>query len=183
MTRTEIQAAIQRADKGIKQYQELMRMLPTVDVSMDRDFQRRYNGLYRVRSRPLSWYPSYYALMQKLKLGCRNVEFAQVLDDIHAATGRYEPSFSSKLVATLDPLKPVWDTYVLSNLGHRPPAYGNKNKLALAKDSYRAIEQWYAQFLSSADGLLCIREFDSLVENHSGITDVKKVDFILWQMR
>lgn len=88
MTSTEIQAAIQRASKGIKQYEELMRMLPTVDVSTDRDFQRRYNGFYRVRSRPPSWYPNYYALMQKLKLGCGNVDFAPVLEEIYAATGR-----------------------------------------------------------------------------------------------
>jgi hypothetical protein len=183
LTSADIRGAINRARRGIEQYQELMGTVHSVDVSQDATFQRKYNAFYRVRSRSSSWYVCYYGLMEGLKLERADAEFAHVLDEIHATTGRYEPSFASKLVATLDPSKPIWDAYVLANSGHKRPLYSNKEKMALAKGVYQSIEHWYARFLASEDGKRCIHEFDSLVENRAGITDLKKVDFILWQMR
>jgi hypothetical protein len=39
-------AAITRARKGITQYLEIMDLRLQVDVSHDRDFQRKYNAFY-----------------------------------------------------------------------------------------------------------------------------------------
>lgn len=181
ITPAAIRAALEKARKGILQYSELMRLLPAVDVSRDADFQRKYNAFYRVQRRQEVWYRSYYALMQQQK--GRPAIFHDVLDEIFKVTGRYEPSFASKLVATINPSKPIWDIHVLANTGCRAPSYSNKNKLALAKEAYSAIENWYSKFLLSADGELCVKEFDQLVSNHWEFTAVKKVDFILWQIR
>ncbi len=54
--------------------------------------------------------------------------FEETLDHLHAILGRYEPSFSSKLSATLDPNEPVWDHYVIKNTGQKAPAYSSPNK-------------------------------------------------------
>jgi hypothetical protein len=181
MNLAEIQAAIAKARKGITQYAELMDLFGRVDVSVNIDFQRKYNAFYRVQRRKESWYKDYYALMQRLKE--TKPAFPDVLDAIHAASGRYEPSFSSKLVATIDPSKPVWDVHVLGNTNHSAPSYANKAKMSLAKAAYASMEDWYATFLQSPEGKLCVSEFDRLVPNHQGFTSLKKVDFILWQTR
>ena len=65
------------------------------------------------------------------KLKTTHPTFRDVLDEIHAATGRYEPSFASKLVATIDPSKPLWDVHVLANTNHSPPSYTHKAKISL----------------------------------------------------
>jgi hypothetical protein len=109
--------------------------------------------------------------------------FDQVIDQLNASLGRYEPSFSSKLVATLNPNKPIWDTHILSNTGHSAPLYTAKNKIKLAKEAYTSIELWYEEFINSGDGKLCVQVFDDLVPEHDKITKLKKIDFILWQMR
>jgi len=181
MTLTEIQSAIAKAQRGIGQYTELMDLFGQVDVSVDASFQRQYNAFYRVQRRQDAWYRDYYALMQKLK-GTKPA-FSDVLDAIHGTSGRYEPSFSSKLVATIDPTKPVWDVHVLGNTNHTAPSYANKAKLSLAKAAYASMESWYATFLESPEGKLCVSEFDRLVPSHQRFAALKKVDFILWQNR
>jgi hypothetical protein len=181
MNLNDIQVAIGKAQKGIAQYRKLMELAPKIDVSANTDFQRKYNAFYRVQRRQEPWYRSYYTLMQQLKNS--QPTFHDVLDTIHQMTGRYEPSFASKLVATIDPSKPVWDVHILNNTNHKPPSYSHKAKLSLAKVAYDSIESWYAEFLMSEDGKLCISEFNRLVPNSHDITDIKKVDFILWQTR
>ncbi|MEN9867702.1 MAG: hypothetical protein RL748_3292, partial [Pseudomonadota bacterium] len=177
----DIQSALSSAAKGISQYSELMAMFPNSNVSTDAEFQRKFNAFYKVQRRQKLWYEKYYTLMQQQKDGKPN--FADVLDEIYSLTGRYEPSFVSKLVATIDPSKPIWDQHVFANTGHRAPSYSSKKKFIQAKDAYVSVENWYRVFLESDDGQLCISEFDKFAPEHRGITALKKVDFILWQMR
>lgn len=115
LNETKIFEAISRAQKGIEQYLEIMALLPAVDSARDLAFQRKFNAFYRVRQRPREWYRQYFLLMERLK-GSKP-DFNNVLDELNLALGRYEPSFSSKLVATLDPeaclghvcIKEYWD--------------------------------------------------------------------------
>jgi hypothetical protein len=181
MTLEQIQQALLRAAKGIAQYGELMQTFKNVDVSEDADFQRRYNAFYRVQRRTADWYRSYYTLMQNMKNG--SPVFSDVLDEIYNQTSRYEPSFASKLVATVDPSKPIWDVHILANTNHKAPAYYSKNKFDLAKSAYASIEEWYAKFLNSTEGKLCVSEFDRNFPEYRWFTALKKVDFILWQIR
>lgn len=109
--------------------------------------------------------------------------FGDVLDHLYETTKRYEPSFSSKLVATLNPDKPVWDIHVLRNINQKAPAYYSPNKIEDAKGCYANMEDWYQTFLASDQGTGWIKQFNELIIEHDKLTDLKKVDFILWQMR
>ena len=109
--------------------------------------------------------------------------FDEVLDHLYEKLNRYEPSFASKLVATLDPDQPVWDKYVLEHLNIIAPSYASKAKVRLAKATYARIKEWYKQFLDSPKGRCLVGVFDCLVPEHPEITDVKKVAFVLWQTR
>ena len=70
-----------------------------------RDYQRNYNRFYRVR-RGAEWQSVYYEIL--LREYGNKPSFAQVITEMYERTGNIEPSFSSKLVATLDTDKPVW---------------------------------------------------------------------------
>lgn len=181
MEHWQITQAIDKARKGISQYLEIMELLPSVDVAADRDFQRKFNAFYRIRQRSAEWYKTYYAVMQQWK--GTHLTFDGVLDRLWQDLHRYEPSFSSKLVATLDPDQPVWDRYVLDNTRTKAPSYASRDRLAQAKAAYRCIQTWYREFLGSHEGSLVVRLFSSAVKEHASITDLKKVDFVLWQIR
>jgi hypothetical protein len=173
--------AIGSSKPGIQKYLALMDKLDDVDVAEDPAFQRAYNGFYRVQRRQPDWYAAYYGFMQQSKAAIPS--FPQALDHLYQATGRYEPSFASKLVATLDPHKPVWDKYVLQNIGCPAPAYYSRTKVQDAKACYEWMDTWYQSFLISEKGAEWIGLFDEQVPDHRRMTDLKKVDFILWQMR
>ncbi len=177
----DVKSAIIKAKPGIQKYLALMDNLNKVDVSTDAEFQRSFNGFYRIQRRQLTWYATYYTLMQQLKGSTPT--FGEILDRIYKSTGRYEPSFSSKFVATLNPDQPVWDKHVLSNINQKAPGYASLTKIHDAKLRYSDIENWYQSFLPSDEGKSWIQHFDELVPQHNKITALKKVDFILWQMR
>jgi hypothetical protein len=181
MEEEQIIIAIERARKGISQYLEIMDCFPAVDVARDLDFQRRFNAFYRVRQRPRRWYEEYFSFMERRKEA--KPTFDEVLDHLYASLGRYEPSFSSKLVATIDPNQPVWDVFVLKNTQTRVPSYASQRKIEQAKTAYRIIQEWYRQFLISNNGKFIVDLFNRIVPEHPKITDLKKMDFVLWQTR
>jgi hypothetical protein len=51
----------------------------------------------------------------------QNVSFEQILRFLHSSLNRYEPSFSSKMVATHKPDLPIWDKFVLNNTRIKAP--------------------------------------------------------------
>ena len=181
MDEAAVRDAIRRASKGIGQYLWLMRELPRRDVSSCREFQKRYNAFYRVRQRSTEWYATYYHLLERSKKA--GADFGTVLDTLQQKLGRYEPSFSSKLVATVDPHKPVWDRFVLMNTGLRAPSYADRHRFHKAKTVYSQICGWYSDCLDSERGRISVEIFNEEVEESARISDLKKLDFVLWQTR
>jgi len=181
MGKEKIISAIKKAKKGIDQYIEIMDLFLSTDVSIDREFQRKYNFFYRVRQRTEKWYKTYYSFMQEQKGNAPN--FSTVLRHLYSELGRYEPSFSSKLIATHNPDLPIWDAFILKNTGIKAPYYSDPNKLIKAVDKYKKIQSWYKDFLVSDSGSLIIEVFNDNVPEHGAISDLKKIDFILWQTR
>ena len=185
MNKRQIVEAIENARRGISKYVEIMELFPNVNVAQNVDFQHKFKYFYKVLYRSPEWYKTYFSLMQGSK-GYK-LTFDYVLDYLNNVFGRYEPSFSSKLVATLDPEQPIWDKYVLNYVQNHirvvPPRYTATNKIDQAKSVYRSIQKWYSQYLRSKEGKLIVRIFNENVTEHAKITDLKKVDFVLWQTR
>lgn len=102
------------ASMGLDKYDEIMRQVNTVDVSRDADFQRQFNGFYIVR-RNADWRKIYYELFETMKT--EPVTFAIIITKLFEKTGNIEASFSSKMLATLNPDKPIWDRYYKSLTG------------------------------------------------------------------
>jgi hypothetical protein len=174
-----IREAIERARKGIAQYLEIMELFSNTDVSTDKDFQRKFNGFYRIRQRPPEWYEQYYSYMQSQK--GRNPTFSNVLIHFYSVLGRYEPSFSSKLVATIDVNSPVWDSIVLRYAGIKTPLYTSKSKVDQAEAIYKKLQEWHDRHMRSDHGKLILQTFEEMVPEHNRISDLKKIDFVLWQ--
>lgn len=183
MTDDDIKSAIDRTRRSIPRYIEVMERLYRVDVSKDADFQKLFKGFYRVRQKSSAWYAAYFGLMEESK--SRKPTFPETLDALRARLGNdaYEPSFSSKLVATLNPFCPIWDEFVLQNTGHTPPSYMSRTKHDEAKTAYASIVDWYNRFMRSSEGRRWISIFNEHVDESYRLSDIKKVDFILWQIR
>ena len=105
---------------GIEKYSWIMKRVHETDVSVDIDFQRAFNGFYRMRQRPEHFYRVYYKYLEKKKNNGA-LTFEDVVTYLYHETGSIHASFSSKLLATVRADMPVWDKFVLQNLSLRAP--------------------------------------------------------------
>lgn len=163
-----------RIETGIVKYSQIMELLYSTDVSTDKEFQRIFNGFYRLRQRPTSFYATYYGYMEQQKKN-KTLEFRDVLQYLYDETGVLYPSFSSKLLATINPNKPIWDKFVLQNLGLKAPYTYAKNRIEKTVHVYEEICRWY----ETKEAEECLLVFDQHFPDVE-MTNVKKVDWILW---
>ena len=165
---------------GLDRYAYIMNRFNTTDVSSDADFQRTFNGFYRVR-RNEQWRSAYYNLFEQAKTN--PLSFADIINYMCENTGNIEPSFSSKMLATVCPDKPIWDKYVLQNLNLELKGKSKSEKLENAIALYDEIEKWYRSFMETGEAPKWIEAFDLAWPDYRNISNIKKVDFILWQKR
>ena len=165
----------------MKKYAYIMDTFRKVDVSKDEAFQTVFDGFYRVRRKKDTWLKIYYEMFEKLKNA--NPTFEDILMELYDRTGRVEASFASKMLATINPSMPIWDRFVLDNLGFKSPTGKNEKRLTKCVDIYNSIVAWYADFLNTDNAKDCIEQFDKLFPKYKQFTDTKKIDFFIWNMR
>lgn len=165
---------------GIWQYGEIIQTVNTVDVSMDADFQRLFGGYYRVR-RDAGWRRAYYELFESMKT--KPAAFQEIITALYHTTDNIEASFSSKMLATLNPERPIWNSKVLKCLGFRLAGKDKRETLENAISLYSGMKDWYAHYLNTENAKECIKVFDAALPNYRWISAVKKIDFFLWSSR
>lgn len=174
--RKAIASSLERA-WGLPRYSRIIHRLGSVDVSADAEYQRDFNGYFRVR-RSSEWQRVFYAELERLK--AMGAEFEPVLNYLYERTGHVEASFASKLVAVVDPTKPILDSKVLAYLGLRIGGPSPEYRLAAAVRAYGQIVEWYKAYLGSSEAAANIELFDSLLPDYEWVSDTKKIDFLIW---
>lgn len=155
--------------------------------SAERDttnFEKLFNRYYNVR-RAESWRREYYSIFEDA-LSRDAVTFEQILRELYGRTNRIESSFSSKMLATIDDSKPIWDRRVISAIKKIDPttpamltgAIGRNVERAI--EGYRILEDVCGELLHGSFGRDCVVCFDSLFDQYADISDMKKLDIVLW---
>ena len=180
--KTAIRTALENVEKGLKRYFDIQTSFLGTDVSKDRDFQRKFVGFYRVR-RNQEWRQIYFDLLERTKTN--DTDFDSILKELYRQTGRIEASFASKLVATRYPEKPVWDQYLLENLGLKRPGYHLPKQRRLEKSIllYSELERKMNALETSEVGQCIVESFDRKHPAFRNISNIKKLDLTLWQIR
>ncbi|WP_028453002.1 hypothetical protein [Chitinilyticum aquatile] len=179
LSTAQIDAALPKIEAGLKQYLWLQARVSIDPFFEDVEFRRRYNHFYRVRRGP-AWQNTFYSLMAQAKR--EQLQFQEVLDLLLEATGRYEASFASKLIATLQTSKPVIDSVVLKNLGLRLPSPNVLDRGPKICKLHAELEHMFASYLQTSTGKYLVQEFNRAYPN-TGTSDEKKLDLVLWQTR
>jgi hypothetical protein len=179
LTRTQIEDALPRVARGLERYTWLQGHRDSCDILKDREYRRRFNAFYRVR-RGTEWQDKFYRLLQGNKR--QPVSFGRVLRALHRATGRYEASFASKLVATIRPEMPVIDSVVLKNLKLRLPRYHAPDRPEQLDRLHQTLASRFRTFLRTDTGRYLVTRFREEYP-HARISKVKMLDLILWQTR
>lgn len=170
-------------DSHLSRYDYLQRCLISTNVAVDSKYRATFNGYYRMRSRSKDWYDDFFALLESKKHS-RTITFEEIIREVHRTKRRVEPSFCSKLLATIRPDKPVYDKHVCENLQLDIP------KQKPVDERVRGFIRLYARLEKQIVGLIdhqrfqALREaFDATFPAYEHFSDVKKLDFLLWQYR
>lgn len=166
--------------RGVDKYAEISQSFALINVNADKAFQKKFNGFYRVR-RNTDWQSAYYDIMERGKTA--KLSFESVLKELYEKTGRVEASFASKLLHTLNNDLPIWDKFVLQNLGLKMPLCNGEKKIQNAIFLYQQIVLWYEKSLSTIEISQKLLEFDEAFPEYKWFSKTKKLDFMLWQMR
>lgn len=180
---SKVESILSESDKlweGMKRYKRIMDSLHWTDVSTDRDFQRVFNDFFVMRSRKSEYYAMFYQFLEQKKN--EGVSFEETLDYLKGAEGRLELSFSSKLIHVINPERPIWDNNVaVQHFGLKLPGYGvdsSTRQTEIVRAYYEYCGR-FCEYVDSGEGQAVIRLFNEKYP-HTGFTDVKKVDFIMW---
>lgn len=167
---------------GVDRYCRIMSLFNSGEGCGDETFRRLYTGFYRVR-RSAAWLESYFSLMSEFSCRGEN-DFGVILKAVDAIPGSgVELSFSSKMLATINPKMPIWDSQVKAALDLADiPQHGSKEfREAQAISLYGELRATFARLLVEADVRREIAEFDSLLPIYAkALTDEKKLDYLLW---
>ena len=145
---------------GLRSYIDILSVIQQDNFVATPEFRKAFNGFYRVRQKSAAWYDKYYGLMEEQRSANRS--FRELLFCLEKISGTIDVSFASKMLAAIDPMLPIWDKYVLQNLG--------------------LLKRW--EKMASKDGKACIAALDSAMSHYKEkLTEVKKIDFLLWSMR
>lgn len=164
-----------------------------VDVSADENYQKNFTSYYRVR-RDANWLKKYYEFMEAHKHDT-NLTFETIIRYLssvpHKVNKKVSPSgyattieasFASKMLATINPNYPIWDSQVVRALKYKIEAVEDEAKLEEYIDVYSKLTNEIHAFIETEEGKECIRLFDELFPNHKHLNSFKKIDFYLWNI-
>ena len=177
--KSQIDAALPRIIIGLERYLYLQNRFQAVNILTDLNWQKKFNGFYKVR-RNLEWRKIFYSFFEMHKNS--GISFEATLTELFNKTQSIEASFSSKLVATINPQKPIIDRFVLDNVGLKLPYQASKNRIPKIINIYLELERIYETFLISSNGRYLVEAFKKKYPN-TQITELKMVDLVLWQTR
>lgn len=175
-----VRAALLEMEPRIINYFEIMRTFHTTNVKEDTKFRTLFNGFYRIMKKKPEFYNLFYSYLEQHK--SKELKYEDVLQYFYKEFGRIEKSFSSKLLATVNPNMPVWDTIVLSRLGMIAPAAKVPNRFERTVEMYYDIVEWYKIYLTTDNAKEAIQIFDDVFPCNS-VTNIKKIDLVLWSIR
>ena len=165
---------------NIERYAYIITYLPKTNVFENLEFQKVYNSFFKVR-RNEQWRKIYYDIMERAKTN--DLSFRDIITEIYQKTGRIEASFTSKLLASINTSRPIWDSFVLKNLGIKPKGNTPRERIDNACQIYDQLTIWYEKTLNSNEAKKYISEFDKYLPSYSWISNTKKIDFIIWSTR
>lgn len=181
----QIALALRKLARHLPRYLWLQEQVAAFEsVQTNERFKREFGSFYGFRTRDAAWRDCYFDLMDELKGG--SFDFPDCLNRLYRGTNRVEASFASKMLATLDPHRPVIDSVVLRHTGLKLRYWGSVDRrIRLACEAYFDLNERLNSFLNSSAGTSLISAF----RNHSAefstapITDMKILDLLLWQSR
>ncbi len=176
----EILSNLRQRKTRLGDYDDTQSFLLKTNVSNDSEYQRIFRSFYVVR-KDKDWCNIFFSILERDKRNSK-ISFQDVIREIHdrarhGGRQQVEPSFSSKLVATINPHLPVYDSKVKAGLGLSEKSPYQIHKTIKTYSQIQAIE---SEIIADDKFNELIVSFDQTFPQYKHFTDTKKLDLFLW---
>lgn len=162
-------------------YTQLMSLYDASKAS-DEEFKKRFTGFYRLRRSAL-FRNVYFEIMDEQDPDSP-MPIEQVMERLRCVSGNIELSFASKLLATVNPNAPIWDSGIQQALkkwgsANSEQEFYRQGPMADAVRKYEQLQRFYSSIEEDGTADLWVKTFDESFPE-AGISRAKKIDFVLW---
>lgn len=180
LTEGQIVDSLSRLKAPVTQYLWIQNRFNAADcIRNDAEFQTKFNGYYHV-GRGGIWRNAFYDLMAESK--GKKLSFSWVLGELLGRTGRVEPSFASKLLATIDPTFLALDTVVLQKLNVAFPYRDSRDRVGKIIEFYKSLCDLFEGFLATERGVHLVALFRKQFPK-ANISEIKMLDLVISQAK
>lgn len=163
----------------LDEYRYLVKAVHEVNVCKDDKFKHAFNDFWRIQTREAGLSDRIFDTIEWVKQH-DDASFGDVLIRL-SPNDAVNKSAASKVLATLYSDLPPWDENIRKAIG-LPQIDGSKQvRINQAIKLYDYIQEQYAEELVSENGLAALAAFDALAPDHKDVSNVKKIDFLLWE--
>ena len=168
-------------NKMMETYRWLQEELYRRDVYVDQEYRRKFSGYYRMRFVSQEYRDAFFSVFEKIK-NAPETSFRDVSYCLYDVDQKHEFSFISKMLHTINPHKPIFDSQVCEVLHLRRTYQSSlEGKVRQDEDSLRHIVKAYTEMSASAEMRKMLAQMDNFTPGYR-MTDEKKLDFILWAL-
>lgn len=168
--------------KALSPYYWLQDNLYNRNVSKDAEYKRKFGGYYRMRFVSQQYRDAFFSVFEQIKYQ-RNISFEEVANKLYPVDNKHEFSFISKMLHTINPTRPIFDSQVNKALNLKRPTYSPNLEKRIKWDTevLNKISLTYGELLRDKDIQDLLTEIDKVVPGQT-MTSEKKLDFILWAL-
>ena len=168
-------------DKMMETYRWLQEELYRRNVAVDQEYRRKFSGYYRMRFVSQEYRDAFFSVFEKIK-NEPETSFQDVSYCLYGVDQKHEFSFISKMLHTINPHKPIFDSQVCEVLQlHRTYQSSLEGKVRQDEDALSNIAKVYSEIRTSAEVRKILAQMDDFTPGYR-MTDEKKMDFILWAL-
>ena len=151
------------------------------NVAVDTEYRKKFSGYYRMRFVSQEYRDQFFELFEEIKSES-SPSFRVVSQKLFQVDGKHEFSFITKMLHTIEPSRPIYDSQVDIALGiHRYYQPNFEEKLRQDEHILAQISAAYRELASSPGMIELLAEFDKIIPGHT-MSAEKKIDFILWAL-
>ena len=162
-------------------YHWLQDNLHTRNVAIDQEYRKRYGHYYGMRFVSNEYREKYFQMMEGLK-NIPGVSFREISQQLYLVDQKHEFSFISKLLHTIDPSCPIYDSRVARVLGiTRYPKNDFQKVLKRDEGILDKLRNVYHQLETDSRLTELLIQIDQRTPDKP-ISIEKKLDFILWAL-
>ena len=168
-------------NKMMETYRWLQEELYLRDVSVDQEYRRKFSSYYIMRYVSREYRDVFFSVFEEIK-NKPDISFLDVSYRLYDVDQKHQFSFISKMLHTINPHKPIFDSQVCEVLRlHRTYQTSLEGKVRQDEDALSHILKAYSDIKTSDEVRKMLVQMDSFTPGYQ-ITDEKKLDFILWAL-